>query len=404
MSSSACLPARNYELPVIRRVFFRQGGMCHFGSQKRSVHGVFDARTVVVGRVTCVTLERCGGAASGSFHQVELLWQFGAQFVTEIGVNMEEHHAGGGFGLVFPRMVSAVLHGHIAGVKCDGAVGEVKHDFSFDHYGVIQRFGSVHHRFFAPHAGGIQRDLADQMASGRHDGEGAGVGFCRGAGGEGGDGFRRAPHLGEFGADILARHRVVLRRGAVGQNNGIACFVMARNHAPSLWRHLASLQVTDWVQGRDSRKACNQIRVAAGKAGLSLADKFSPQDEAFDAGVSAVNFLIIAGKADRFDQCALLQCLASTLDGEVFDQRYLIAIGQQIAHRIAHFDGVFCSLFGGQLGSGHPFAACFIIDVIFVITHQWGFLMTIYVVLPGNIPAGTAAYKLAISLVHLRHV
>src|SRR3546814_4026875 len=72
----------------------------------------------------------------------------------------------------------------------------------------------------------------------------------------------------------------------------------------------------------------------------ALAHELGTKHQSLDAVMAAVDFLGIAGQADRFDQRAALQRLASALDDQILDQRDLIAVRQQIAHRIAHFDGI----------------------------------------------------------------
>src|SRR5690606_41432530 len=65
--------------------------------------------------------------------------------------------------------------------------------------------------------------------------------------------------------------------------------------------------------------------------GLALAHEFGAQDEALDRVVLAVDLFRIVGQADRLDERALLQRLASTLDLEVLDQDNRVAIGQNVA-------------------------------------------------------------------------
>src|SRR3546814_1270031 len=99
------------------------------------------------------------------------------------------------------------------------------------------------------------------------------------------------------------------------------------------------MRMSDW-----SSDVCSSdlpfLRISA------LAHELGTKHQSLDAVMAAVDFLGIAGQAARFDQRAALQRLASALDDQILDQRDLIAVRQQIAHRHAHFDGI------GGLGSG----------------------------------------------------
>ena len=69
-----------------------------------------------------------------------------------------------------------------------------------------------------------------------------------------------------------------------------------------------------------------------------LLHKLRPQNQAFDPVITAVDFLRVARQPDRLDQRAALQRLARALDRQILDQRHLIAIGQDIADRVAHLE------------------------------------------------------------------
>src|SRR3546814_10371907 len=83
-------------------------------------------------------------------------------------------------------------------------------------------------------------------------------------------------------------------------------------------------------------------------------DVCSSDLQPLDALELAIDLLRVAGQADRFDQRAALQRLAGALHVQILDQRHLVAVGQHIAHRVAHLDRARRRALGGQLARRHP--------------------------------------------------
>ena len=69
---------------------------------------------------------------------------------------------------------------------------------------------------------------------------------------------------------------------------------------------------------------------------IAFAHKFRPQDQAFDAVITTVNFLGIAGQPDRFDQRSSLQGLARAY----YWQRLLDAGEVSSGSEIAQLEGL----------------------------------------------------------------
>ncbi|CAE1300379.1 unnamed protein product [Acanthosepion pharaonis] len=104
------------------------------------------------------------------------------------------------------------------------------------------------------------------------------------------------------------------------------------------------------------------------KANLPLTHKLRAQHESLDPVELAVDFLRVAGQADRLDERAALQRLARALDGQVLDQRHLIPIAQHIADRsrttTASSSPTVPALAGVRRAD--PFSGRFVIDIVFV--------------------------------------
>src|ERR1700744_1777057 len=79
------------------------------------------------------------------------------------------------------------------------------------------------------------------MSSHRHDRELTLIGLARLDRGEPRNRLRHIPDLVEIGADSSSVHRMVLRRGAVGQNHGFAILIVAGHDSSGGLRHSALL-------------------------------------------------------------------------------------------------------------------------------------------------------------------
>jgi len=117
-------------------------------------------------------------------------------------------------------------------------------------------------------------------------------------------------------------------------------------------------------------RACS-ARLRTGPIPLSFLHELGAQDQALDALIAAVDLLRVARQADRFDERAALERLAGALDGEILDQRNLIAVRQHIADRIAHDHNIVIRR-RSRGTRGDPLAARLVVDIVFVGTLVFG--------------------------------
>ena len=94
-----------------------------------------------------------------------------------------------------------------------------------------------------------------------------------------------------------------------------------------------------------------------------LADELRAKDQSLDRGMAAVDFLIVAGQPDRFNDRPAFQGLTRALDGEILDEGDTVAIGQRIADRIDDADSGAGGLLA-RFSGAEPLAGGLVVDIV----------------------------------------
>jgi len=128
-------------------------------------------------------------------------------------------------------VVGAPLHDHVTRAQQHFAVVQDQRQLALDHHHIVERARAVHDGARTTGAQRVHIQQAQQVAGGGHEGKRSLVGLLRLGRAQRGHGLRHVPHLGEIGTHGRAAHRVVLRRRAVRQHDGLAGGVMAGDDA-----------------------------------------------------------------------------------------------------------------------------------------------------------------------------